>query len=479
MSLNYKEVNLILDELDLSGSRIDKINQPERFSLYLETYNNHKKQKILICLTHGAVRLHHIQTKPQFPTAPPRFSQLLRSRIKGGSIVNVDHRGNERLVCLFIRSQSIVYHLWLRLWSGNPNIILTDENHIIIDVLFRKSKYGEFSGEYFNPDFSHLMQKKTRETEVRSYKGYELFNDFIEHYYSRKTDENDFFRKKNIECKRIINRISKTKSHLEKLEKRKSRYLESETLKERAELILANLHGLKKGVTHFEVEDYNHNNEAIVISLKPELSPLENSEDYFKKYKKYNNGLKLVDEEINQQEIRLLDLQILLKNLDQSESLEQLIPLIGTVKEESSRRNKKTIGLLFHSYGYEIYVGRNSKENDFILRNKSRGNDIWLHVRDYPGGYVVIKSTKGKSIPLDTLIDGANLALLYSSKKNKDIADIHYTEVKNIRRVKGGKEGAVLVEKDKNLFITYDEQRIKKLQQKIPLLETNHLKTDN
>ncbi|MDA3812172.1 MAG: hypothetical protein PF518_17785, partial [Spirochaetaceae bacterium] len=105
--------------------------------------------------------------------------------------------------------------------------------------------------------------------------------------------------------------------------------------------------------------------------------------------------------------------------------------------------------------------------------------DMWLHVRDFPGGFIFIKSVKGKSIPLEVLLDGANLALLYSAKKYKDKADIHYTEVKNLRRVKGGKEGLVLANNEKNLFIQYDENRIKRLQKKISLLETIPVKIDN
>ena len=103
---------------------------------------------------------------------------------------------------------------------------------------------------------------------------------------------------------------------------------------------------------------------------------------------------------------------------------------------------------------------------------------MWLHVRDYPGGYVFIKCRKDKSIPLNILLDGANLALLYSGKKYKDKADIIYTEVKNLRTVKGGKEGLVLAQNEKNLFITYDEDRIAKLQNKCRL-ETKALKNDN
>nr|MDA3812103.1 NFACT family protein [Spirochaetaceae bacterium] len=179
MSLNYKEINVILEELALGGSRIDKINQPDRFSLYLETYGNKRKQKILISLTHGAVRIHRIHLKPEFPPTPPRFTQLLRARIKGGRIISLSQPENERILQFIIQTQDKIQHLWCRLWSGNPNLILTDENFVIIDTLFRKRGIIEFAGEIFNPDFSLFKKNNKKIITVRTNNSHENFNDFI------------------------------------------------------------------------------------------------------------------------------------------------------------------------------------------------------------------------------------------------------------------------------------------------------------
>ncbi len=479
MSLNYREVDLILDELDLSGGRIDKINQPDRFSLFLEIYNKGVKQHLYICLKHGNVRLHEIDSKPQFPDYPPRFAQLLRARINGGRIISAQQPGGERIIRFIIKTQCEIYNLWIRLWSGNPNILLTNEDNIIIDTLFRKIEKQEIKGQEFAPDPGGVEKTGNRIRKIREYPSNIRFNQFIDRFYKEKDSVEDFSLLKERELKSISVSIKKHQLHLAKLNERKHKFTLSDQFKENGELILSNLHKMAKGDIKLVTENFFNDNRITEITLKEDKTPYENSEIYFQKYKKALKGIKIVREEIKI-ENNLINELILKKNkIEDSNSLERLLPLLEAKKIVDSKNQKMQIGLLFQSGNYRIQVGRNSKENDQILRRSARGNDMWLHVRDYPGGFVIIKSIKGKSIPLEALLDAANLALLYSSKKYKDKADVHYTEVKNLRRLKGGKEGLVIPHNEKNLSIIYDEKRIKKVQQKKSLLEMNSLIKDN
>jgi predicted ribosome quality control (RQC) complex YloA/Tae2 family protein len=112
---------------------------------------------------------------------------------------------------------------------------------------------------------------------------------------------------------------------------------------------------------------------------------------------------------------------------------------------------------------FTLLVGRNSKENDTLLRRYARGNDYWLHTRDFPGGFVFIRHIAGQSVPLETLLDAGNLALYYSKGRSEGKAELYYTRVKYLRRAKEGKEGLVLPTREKNLSIELDERRIKRL----------------
>ena len=129
-----------------------------------------------------------------------------------------------------------------------------------------------------------------------------------------------------------------------------------------------------------------------------------------------------------------------------------------------AQKQKKTHpGLDYTVNGWLIYVGRDANENDELLRHHVRGDDLWLHVRDFPGGYVFIKAQKNKTVPLDILLDAANLAVYYSKARTNTKVDLYYTHVKYLRRAKNGPKGLVLPTQEKNLCITPDKERLSRL----------------
>ncbi len=137
------------------------------------------------------------------------------------------------------------------------------------------------------------------------------------------------------------------------------------------------------------------------------------------------------------------------------------------LKEETADKkvSTPTPGLTFHSGKFTILVGRNAKENDALLRHHVKSYDWWMHTRDWPGGYVFIKTVKGKSIPLEVMLDGANLALLYSKGKGQGSADLYYTQVKYLRRAKDGPLGLVIPTQEKNFFVKADQARVDRIMQ--------------
>jgi len=121
-------------------------------------------------------------------------------------------------------------------------------------------------------------------------------------------------------------------------------------------------------------------------------------------------------------------------------------------------------GLSFDIDGWHIIVGRTAAENDDLLRHYVKGRDLWLHSRDWPGGYVFIKQKNKKTVPLPILLDAGNLAVFYSKGRKARTCDLYYTEVKYLRRAKNGPKGLVLPTHEKNLTITLDDKRLKQME---------------
>ncbi|MBQ9539500.1 MAG: DUF814 domain-containing protein, partial [Treponema sp.] len=183
----------------------------------------------------------------------------------------------------------------------------------------------------------------------------------------------------------------------------------------------------------------------------------------YEKYKKATSGLEALehDIELSRKSIAALEAQYK-QMLDEKNTLkiEQLLRHDSAPRQKTEKPHP---GLHYEINGWTLMVGRTAAENDELLRHYVRGSDLWLHTRDYAGGYVFVKARKGKTVPLDILLYAGNLAVYHSKARQNAQADLYYTEVKYLRRAKDGPKGLVIPTQEKNLFIKLDEGKLREL----------------
>ncbi len=469
MSLNWKEIDLILDELKLDGSLIQKIRQPDFKSLLLDLYKPGNAFPLLINLTQGNVRLHRLTGNNPGKVVLQRFAQFLRSRINGGRIVSAVQLNNDRIIRFTVLNGSEETLIYIRLWGGASNIIATDSSHNILDAFYRRPRQNEISGGiYFPEENSVTKSSNPGNFEIREYDKNKSFNEFIEKVYS--SIESD----KELETlrSRVEGILNSRETHFESLlsglKEKADNYENYEKYREQAELVKANIYKINQGDKFLETENYFNNNNLVKISLNPTLSPGENSEQFFIKYKKAKSGLENIRQEITNLENNLKQIQqerdSLFSPVPDNNAILKFKEFIEKIPKQVQLKDKEKIpGLQFQSGNFTILAGRTAAENDLLLRKYVRGNDYWLHTRDYPGGYIFIKMVRGKSIPLETLLDAGNLALFFSKAKRSGKADLYYTQVKHLRRAKDSKKGTVLPTHEKNISIIMDQNRLNRL----------------
>nr|WP_303936067.1 NFACT family protein [Treponema denticola] len=465
MSLNNKEIDLILEELKLEGYFIQKIIQPSYTALVFYLYKD-KPLTLFISLDAGACRLHSTHKKiPKFDK-PMRFMELLKSRIKGGKILKAEQLNEDRIIRLHIASGAGGFFLYLRLWSGAANIVLTDENNLIIDAFYRRPKKGEISGgTWLTPEPQKI---KKQDYCVREYDKTKTFNEAVEEWYinnaPKVSKEALLDEAENLYGTKIL----KIEKALSKLKTKREEFLNAQSLKNAGDLLFSNLHLIKKGMKFIELEDYTKNGAKINITLEPLKTPQENANLYYEKYKKAVSGLEALEEDIisAEKEIEKLKEKIEKIKTEENPYLIQKILQKEKIPVQQKAKNTKTApGLKFFSEGWTILVGRTAAENDELLRHFVKGADLWLHTRDYAGGYVFIKVRAGKSIPLPVLIKAGNLAVFYSKARKNGQADLYTTQVKHLRRAKNAPKGTVLPTHEKNLSIKLDEKILKQLEE--------------
>ncbi len=471
MSLNWKEIDLILQELQLEGSHVRKIYQPDYGSLVFDLFRPGDAFQLLISLKPGSCRLHRFSAKTEKKVGNPRFAQFLKSRIQGGRISSAEQIDSERIIRVEISRGGETTILYIRLWSNAANIIAVDEFDTILDAFYRRPGRGETSGERYSPqqDIGDGTAKKRaakkRDFSVRDYPESTDFNTAIEREYGKKERDREceqlleelqrVFRQKQ---RKITDTIASLRSRLETYEDR-------ERYKHYGDLIMSNLHQIQKGQKWLKTENFYNENEEVHIELDPLLSPSENAERYYGRFKKAKSGLGKLRDEIKSLQNESEQLKEAYEDLCRNGEPDHIRSFIrrNKPKKKQHKKDDGIPGLQFSSHGFTLLVGRNARENDALLRRHTRGNDYWLHSRDYPGAYVFIRNKAGKSVPLDVLLDAGNLALHYSKAKTEGGGELYYTQVKYLRRVKDGKTGLVIPTQEKNLSVDIEKERLEQL----------------
>ena len=497
MSLNCNEINLILDELNLEGAFIQDIIQPGYDTLALYTYKEGTAKTVLICTAQNSVRINETRRKITKNDKPLRFMEFLRSRIKGCRINSVSKIGVERVVKMELSriiaadekkaNQQTVhvslvkkpvlskeelaaqdepaeieenYILYIKLWNNAANVILCDTQNTILEPMFRRPERGEVKDKTFTLEVKDVDETEILEKyPVREWKAFPSFNSYIDWWYSEHAA--------NLSTESLLEkaekwynvRHSKMEAALENLLNKKKSFENAGQLKHQGDLILTFGHLIDGSSKFLECEDYE-TGKTLRILIDPKKSAQENAQDYYKNYKKATNGIEDLERDIEtaRRQIEKLDEQY--RQICTEKNPVKIEQLLRRDTTPTQQKKKSHPGLDYTINGWYILVGRDASENDELLRHHVRGDDLWLHVRDFPGGYVFIKARKGKTVPLDILLDAANLAVYYSKARTNSKVDLYYTHVKYLRRAKNGPKGLVIPTQEKNLCITPDSSRV-------------------
>lgn len=504
MSLNCNEIDLILSELDLAGTFVQEIVQPNFNSIAIYTYKPGSPKTVFISLAAGECRICETRRKITKNEKPLRFNEMLKAKIKGARIVSCTQIEKERIIRLELEKAGTVYvmpqaqqhaakkaksvqdedgdefyTLYIRLWSNAGNIFLCDKDNLILDSFYRRPLKGEKTGETFSlPQKSSLplsQEELLQKFPVRTFE--ELaseyaeahpdypdlsFNQKVDLYYSQNAAQSSLESLLEQAEKWYESHKSRQEAALERLKEKRETFKNAGQYKHQGDLILAYGYQLDGKSNFLECEDFE-TGKTVNIKIDPKKSAQENASDYYETYKKQTSGLENLDYDIEAAEKALEDLEKQYAQIIAEKNPIKLEQILRKTQKPKQQEKKTHSGLDFFIDGWQIIVGRDATENDDLLRHTVKGADMWLHVRDYHGGYVFIKNRPGKTVPLEILLYAGNLAVYYSKARKNGSADLYYTQVKHLRRAKNAPKGTVLPTNEKNLFIKLDDAKLRKI----------------
>ncbi len=462
MSLNWREIDLILSELDVVGAQVQKVVQPSYDTLVLSCWKPGAATELLFCVAHGACRLH--ATRLPIPKAekPQRFMELLHAQVRGARIESMEQLGSERIVRMRIGRDSGERLLYARLWSGAANLILTMPDGTIVDALARKPAKGELSGGRYAPVPGGTPP---REFTVRDLPGDGSFNEKIDVYYAEHGSELSRAALLERALKHLDQKRAALETRLALLEKAAAGYADADRFRQLGDIMMANQAAVLVGKT-ITAEDF-YQGGTVVIQVDASKSIVDNARAWYEKSKKARSGAVETAAELEEVRASIASLESERIRIEAIENPYTIRAWLSRHRSSPVQGPKRFPGLSLERDGWLMLIGRSATENDELLRRHVRGNDLWLHARDYSGSYVFIKAKAGKSIPLDILLDAGMLALHYSKGRSAGAGDCYYTHAKYLRRVRNGPKGLVIPTQEKNLRIKIDETRLRELRRLI------------
>ncbi|RLC03707.1 MAG: hypothetical protein DRI57_28875 [Deltaproteobacteria bacterium] len=271
-------------------------------------------------------------------------------------------------------------------------------------------------------------------------------------------DEADEERKVISAVGRAVKRLAK---RVVKIKEDVARAADYESQKRYAELLQLHRGSLKKGMESAVVEDLMSNpSKSVEIKLEPTLSPNDNIEAYFKRFRKGREGLELLERRLEISQGELAELRTLQANLEtdfesasqryQSE-LASLMPKVGDKREVQPRLPYREMTL---STGLTVFVGRDGIDNDRTTFEFARPYELWFHTQQCPGSHVVMKFPNKSFEPSKREIEEAASLAAYNSKaRHNSLVPVIYCQRKYVRKPRKAKPGLVSVEREKSVMV--------------------------
>jgi predicted ribosome quality control (RQC) complex YloA/Tae2 family protein len=264
----------------------------------------------------------------------------------------------------------------------------------------------------------------------------------------------------------VDKRIAFLTKSLEQIAESKNIESKKKIAEMKGNLLLTYASEIPKGAETVSLENiFTEGKDKIEIRLNPAKSVQQNAQSYFNKY----NDIERTKSQIRTRErtyrqeldeyVQLNQRIELAKNLKDIQKIEQLLIKRKIIQDQSSEKTNNIVQETFkHAIlegGWEVFVGRNARNNDHLTFKFARKYDLWLHAQGVKGSHTVLRlNQKDIQPPGHTLEQAAQIAAYHSAAKNDSTVPVIYTQVKYVRKLRKSMPGQVTVIQSKTIFVT-------------------------
>lgn len=453
----------------LTGARINKIQQPTRREFIFTLRNNAETRQFYVNINPQYYHLCFMSKENaekrliEIPQKPPMFCMLLRKYLGNSRITKINQPENERILEFYIETYNelgdkIFLCLAFELMGKHSNVVLyNDDTNIILgcahNVGAEKSREREMYGgiPYAYPPKNN--SSANWKSLVEEFSDIVSVNDLVDNYYTEFIANDKFKILKNNYNSIVSQRLKKVTKSLKQMEYQIMQNADADKYRLCGDLIMANLYNLKDYSSEISVYDYE-NNKQIQIELDSSKTLKDNANRFYKLYNKAKTSNTKLSELIEDCTVKKINLEQILYSINSSETMADLFELTDEVVSENScnKSTKTAIEPIKLDLGNEtrIYIGKNNKQNDYIISKLANEDDLWFHTKDCAGSHVLLKT---QNLTDELILECAHLAKKYSSASDSSKIGVIYTKRKYLRKPPKANLGYVTYRNEKEIII--------------------------
>ncbi|WP_416674562.1 Rqc2 family fibronectin-binding protein [Egbenema bharatensis] len=297
----------------------------------------------------------------------------------------------------------------------------------------------------------------------------ESVQQLLHRYYSDRLNQQVFGQLRHQLSQKLTNLLKKLYVKANDFRSRLTQSDDADRYREQADLLMAYLHEWQPGMKQIELPDFA-TTKPVTIPLNPEKNAVQNAQALYKRHQKLKRSRTALEPLLAdvQAEIDYLEqVEVAIGQLDDYRNADDLTALTevrdeliqqGYLEDPEQRyRNPNsdptTNFLKYQSpSGFEIWIGRNNRQNDQLTFRLATDYDLWFHTQEIPGSHVLLRLDPGAVADEADLQFTADLAAYYSRARQSDQAPVVYTQPKLVYKPKGAKPGMAIYKQEQVMW---------------------------
>lgn len=294
-------------------------------------------------------------------------------------------------------------------------------------------------------------------------------NFFLDDFYYSKSEEESYIAYRNNLLKILSHTLDKLINKLNNINDKIKSCENMDKYKIYGELLIANIYRENSCNEGFiELENYYDHNSIVKIPIDNNLTIAQNAERYFKKYNKMKNTLAVVKVQKEQTNTELNYLESLIQEIDNCQNIADVDEVYDEISanilfsdlnfKNKKKSNSKDNPSMLSNYiklqidGYDVCVGKNNKQNDYLTLKLANDNDYWFHAKDIHGSHLILRCN-GEMPKISTITKCAEICAYYSKAKYSSHVPVDYTLAKYVKKPHGSNPGYVIYTNNKTVFV--------------------------